>query len=136
MMPEYIIVDSNFLLRILTGEPEPLVSKAKKLLIKSKNGGVAIIVLPIVIAETVYTLKSFYKIGRKDIAKKFLSLLKSYDLQVEDYDTIIDAFIRYQNHNVDFEDAYLAAVAYNRKQKVASFDRDLRKFSDIECVEL
>jgi predicted nucleic acid-binding protein len=41
---------------------------------------------------------------------------------------------RFNLANVDFGDGYLAATAAWRGERIASFDADLRSFTDVETV--
>ena len=61
-MAEQLLVDTNVLLRFLTGEPPKLAQKARVLIAAADTGEVELVVLPMIVAETVYTLESFYKI--------------------------------------------------------------------------
>ncbi|MGO8678450.1 MAG: hypothetical protein ACLQVX_21620 [Limisphaerales bacterium] len=48
---------------------------------------------------------------------------------------LVDLLQRVISEEVDFGDAYPAASAARAKDMVASFDKDLRKFKDIELYD-
>jgi predicted nucleic acid-binding protein len=48
---------------------------------------------------------------------------------------VLDALARYKARNVGFPDALAAATAADESIPVASFDRDLDKFTDIQRYE-
>lgn len=56
-----IWADANVLLRFLTGEPRDLAEKAARLMARAERGEVVIVLAPLVIAEVIRVLKSFYR---------------------------------------------------------------------------
>ncbi|MEO8428108.1 MAG: PIN domain-containing protein [Verrucomicrobiota bacterium] len=129
------LVDTNVLVRFFTGQPPDMAAKAKALVAAADAGNVVLEVLPITVAETIYTLESFYGLDRKDVAAKVLAFLLSRGVQAHERDRIIDALEHHRDYNVHFADAYLAAAGAELKFSVASFDRDLDKFKDVKRHE-
>jgi len=134
-MTTRMLVDSNILLRILTGEPALQAQAAKQLFVRAAAGEVILDVTPIVVAETWYTLRSYYEVGRQEAAEKLQWLLKLPGVKVRDRADIFDALGRLLSASVGFADAYLAAIAAGETVSVASFDRDFDKFRDVKRVE-
>jgi len=62
-------VDANILLRFLTGEPPDLAQRAFRLIQKAEFGEVTLRLSPIVVAEVLWVLYSFYKYFRVQIAE-------------------------------------------------------------------
>lgn len=91
---------------------------------------------PIIIAETIYTLESVYKISKQETAKIVLLLMESNGIEVIERDLIYDALIRHKTKKVHFADAYLAACSTRSNTPVVSFDRDFDKFEDVECYPI
>jgi predicted nucleic acid-binding protein len=56
-------------------------------------------------------------------------------LRLAERDRLLDALGRVQSSGVHLVDAYLAALAAETKQPVASFDRDLDRFKDVTRFE-
>jgi predicted nucleic acid-binding protein len=128
-------VDTNVIVRFLTGQPPDLAAAAKTLVESADAGATVLEVLPVIVAETVYTLESFYEMDRKDVASKLLVFLQSRGIKAHERERVLDALARHRDHNIHFADAYLAAAGADSGLSVASFDRDLDKFKDVHRFE-
>ena len=82
-----------------------------------------------IVAETFYTLVSFYGVDRKVAAGKLAVLLQQHGVKLRDADQVLSALERLQTANVGFADAFLAAGASKEDVSVASFDRDFDKLN-------
>lgn len=129
------LVDTNILLRFLSGEPVRQAEAAKKLFSEAAAGEVVLDVSPVIVAETIYTLLSFYGVERKEAVEKLLMLLRQPGLKIRDAAQVFSALERLRAANVGFADAFLAAGGAAENVAVASFDRDLDKFPDIKRFE-
>jgi predicted nucleic acid-binding protein len=128
-------VDTNVLVRFLTREPPGMAAAAKALVEAADAGEVVLEVLPLIVAETVYTLESFYEMDRQEVASKLILLLQSRGIKPHERGRVLDALARHRDQNVHFADAYLAAVGAQSGVSVASFDGDLDKFKDVRRFE-
>jgi len=126
--------DANILLRFLTGEPEGMAVRSERLLQNAKNGEIFLKVHPVIVAETVWVLQSFYGHSKEDIAGALVPLLTEHGLRVEGSNVIVRALESMAEKNVDFADALLAESARSRGEGVASFDEDFRRL-DIDLHE-
>jgi predicted nucleic acid-binding protein len=129
------LVDTNILLRFLSGDPVRQAQAAKKLFSKAAAGEVVLDVSPVIVAETIYTLLSFYGVERKEAVEKLLMLLRQPGLRIRDAAQVFSALERLRAANVGFADAFLAAGGAAENVGVASFDRDLDKFPDVKRFE-
>jgi len=129
------LVDTNILLRFLSGEPVRQAEAAKKLFSEAASGEVVLDVSPVIVAETIHTLLSFYGVERKEAVEKLLMLLRQPGLKIRDAAQVFSALERLRAANVGFADAFLAAGGAAENVAVASFDRDLDKFPDIKRFE-
>ena len=129
-------VDTNVLVRFLTGDPPAMAAGAKALIEGAGAGQFELEVLPVIVAETVYTLESFYELDRHEVASKLIQLLQSQGFEPHERERVLDALARHRDHNVHFADAYLAAVGAESGLAVASFDRDLDRFSDVRRFQV
>lgn len=120
-------VDANVLLRFLTGEPKDLAGKAASLMARAESGDVTLVVSPLVVAEVVWVLKSFYRHSLEDIAGVLVPLMSADGVEVEDRETLIQAIELARDKNVDFVDAALALQAARRGEPVCSFDGDFKR---------
>ena len=129
------LVDTNVLVRFFTGQPSDMASKAKALVAQAEAGTVVLDILPVIVAETIYTLESFYGMDRQEVAHKLHLFLQSKGVRVQERARVLDALLRHRDYSVHFADAYLAAAAADSGLTVSSFDRDLDKFADVKRVE-
>lgn len=120
-------VDANVLLRFLTGDPPELAGRASRLLERAEGDGVPLRVHPVVVAETVWVLQSFYGYSKEEISGALVPFLEHPALKVEGARTVILALETMASGNVDFADALLAGTARSHGEGIASFDRDFRK---------
>jgi len=132
--PRYL-VDTNILLRFLTGEPVGQAAAARKLFADAAAGGVVLDVSPVIVAETIYTLLSFYEVERKEAVEKLALLLRQPGLKLRQETQLLSALERLRATNVGYADAFLAAGGAEENVAVASFDRDLDKFTDVKRFE-
>jgi predicted nucleic acid-binding protein len=129
------LVETNVLARFFTGEPPEMAAKARRLVELADKGEIVLAVLPVIVAELVYTLESFYGMERKEVATKLLSFLQSRGIEAIESARIADALTRCRDRNAHFADAYLAASAVELANPIASFDRDFDKFKDVQRIE-
>lgn len=129
------LVDTNVLLRFLSGQPVKQAEAARKLFEAAAAGEATLEVSPVIVAETLYTLNSFYEVERGVAADKVLALLRRRGVKVRDADQVFGALKRLQSANVGFADAFLAEGAAEEGIPVASFDRDFDKFKDVKRFE-
>jgi predicted nucleic acid-binding protein len=61
--------------------------------------------------------------------------IQNAGVETAEVDVVTDALQRFGSINVDFADSWLAARAAQHGRSVASFDRDLDKFKDIQRFE-
>lgn len=127
-------LDANVLLRFLTGSPPELAGRAADLLARAQRREISLRVHPVVVAETVWVLESFYGYSRVEISGVLIPLLEQPALRVEGMRTVVRALEVMAENNVDFADALLAETARSRSEGIASFDRDFRKL-DVEWRE-
>lgn len=126
------LVDTNVLLRFLLGEPAQQAASARALFARAAEGEVMLEVSLLIVAETYYTLNSYYGVERSEAAAKLLMLLEQRGIRLRDGKLIFSTLERLQSTNVGFADACLAAEAAEVNVMVASFDRDFDKFKDVK----
>lgn len=127
-------VDANILLRLLTGDPPELAQRALKLFQKAEEGEVTLKLSPIVVAEIVWVLSSFYKYSRTEIAEVLIPFATAEGIVLEEAEQVIAALNQMARVNVDFIDAFLAEIARREGETIVSFDRDFRRL-DIPWME-
>jgi predicted nucleic acid-binding protein len=129
--PKRYLVDTNILLRFLSGEPAAQAAAARRLFDRAAAGEVVLDVSPVIVAETLYTLLSFYGVQRRVAAEKLSHLLRQNGVKLRDSGQVLAALEYVRTANVGFADAFLAAGAREEEVAITSFDRDLDKFKDV-----
>ncbi len=124
-------VDANVLLRFLTGEPEPMAERAARLMRQAEQGEVLLILTPLVVAEVVWTLKSFYRRPYDEIARVLVPLLSADGVETQEREILIRALDLTRNKNVDFSDAVLAVQADRHGEPVCTFDEDFKRLPGV-----
>jgi predicted nucleic-acid-binding protein len=126
------LLDTNVLIRHLTGDPPAQAKRATAFL----DAGHELILTDLVLAEMVYVLESFYEVPRADIARMARALLAFPSVAVADHDVLLRAVEIYEVVRLDFAEAYLVALAeLSGVSRVASFDRDIDRVRGIQRIE-
>ena len=125
-------VDTNVLVRHLTGDPLDLAERATAYLRTERE-----LLLPdLVAAETVYVLESFYETPRDQVAEAVRSLVAFESIVCVDRALLLRAVEVYETDRVDFAEAYLIACAETTGVgAVVSFDRSIDRVSTVERIE-
>ena len=125
------LVDTNLIVRYLVHDNEKHAKAAGRLFDACDRGDLVIVLLPVVLAECVFVLESFYGHARGDIASALGRLISSPGVEIGSASIHLDALDRYRKTKVHFVDCLIAATAATEDMPIASFDRDLRKFNDV-----
>ncbi len=131
-MAERLLVDTNVLVRFFVGEPVKQASKVLALVEKADAEEIVLVITPLIVAETIFTLQAFYGMDRKKVAEGLIEFLKSRGIEVVEKETVLDALERLKHHNISIADTYLAATAAASGLRVASFDKDFDTFQDVK----
>jgi predicted nucleic acid-binding protein len=125
-------VDTNILVRHLTGQPPAMAKRATAFL----AGDTELLLADVIVAETVYVLESFYETPRPQVAEAIRSLVAFASVLTVDPALLLRALEVYEVDRLDFAEAYLVACAEAAGVgAVASYDRSLDRMSTIRRVE-
>jgi predicted nucleic acid-binding protein len=125
-------VDTNVLVRHLTGDPPAMAERATAFLASDME----LYLADLVVAETVYVLESFYRASREQIAEAMRSLVAMRSMNTVDPAQLLRAIEVYELDRLDFAEAYLVACAESTGIcKIASFDRTIDRVTTVERVE-
>lgn len=125
------LLDTNILVRHLTGEPPAQARRAKALL----AGDDELILPDLVMAELVYVLESYYERPRDAVANVARALLALPSV-ASDHELLLRAIELYEAERLDFADAYLCAAAETWGiGMVASFDRRIDRVASVRRLE-
>jgi predicted nucleic acid-binding protein len=131
------LLDTNVILRFLTGEPEAQAQRAKLLFEQCESGAFSIRILPLVIAEVVFVLTGkYYQMERAEVAKALILFLENPSFDVVDRDSLIRGLQLFQQHTIDYADAFLTAAAQTHDCGIASFDQDFQKIPNLDLRKL
>jgi predicted nucleic-acid-binding protein len=125
-------VDTNILVRHLTGDPPAMGARATAYLRSTK----VLYLADLILAETIYVLESFYEVPRDQVAEAMRSLLGLAAIVVVDPALLLRALEVYEIDRLDFAEAYLVACAEGTlARRVASFDRSIDRVKTVERIE-
>jgi predicted nucleic acid-binding protein len=125
-------VDTNILIRHLTGDPPELAARATRFLADAEE-----LLLPdLILAEVACVLESFYETPRAQVATTLRAVLAFPAVRVLDADLLQRAVEVYEIDRLDFADAYLVASAERTGVGViASFDRSIDRVTTVRREE-
>ena len=133
-------LDTNIILRYLTGDDEAKAEACYELLEQVRQGNKGLFTCEAVITEVVYVLSSprlSYQLSRREIRARLLPILSLQGLRIPNkfiYFRALDIYVAHSQ--LDFEDAI--AVAYMERigvTQIVSYDRDFDRIDGIERIE-
>jgi predicted nucleic acid-binding protein len=125
-------IDSNVIVRHLTGDPPAMATRATRYLEAADE-----LLLPdLILAEVAYVLESYYEAPRTQVANTLRAVLAFPAIRVLDTELLQRAVEVYEVERLDFADAYLVASAERSGIGViASFDRDIDRVTTVRREE-
>ena len=125
-------VDTNILVRHLTGDPPTQAARATRFLAKADD----LLLADLVVAEVVDVLESFFEVPRPKVAELVRSIIAFQTVVVLDPAMLLRALEVYEVERLDFADAYLVAQAERSGiGVVASFDKAIDRVTTIRRIE-
>jgi predicted nucleic-acid-binding protein len=126
--PKAHLVDTNVILRYLIGDSPAQAAKSTALMERLEAGSEQAEILESVVAEAVWTLESFYKVSRPEIAERLAAIVNFRGVLAPKKWALINALARFGSTPADFVDCLLAAHAQRKNLTVYSFDaKDFRR---------
>jgi predicted nucleic acid-binding protein len=125
------LVDTNILVRFLTGDKDPRYANLSEFFASLESGDIEVELKLIVLFQTLFVLKSFYKVPRNEIASALLTLIQFKGLRNRDKKTIRRTLERWgePRNRLEIVDCYLAACLEGDRQNLLySYDRDFDRF--------
>lgn len=127
-----VFVDTNILVRHLTGDPPAQARRATSFLAEADE----LLLTDLVAAEVVYVLESFYEVERPRVAALVRAIIGFPSIVVLDAPLLLRALEVYEVDRLDFADAYLVASAETSGVGVvASFDRSIDRVETVRRIE-
>lgn len=126
------IIDTNVLVRHLTGDPPEMAARATAYLGTERE----LLLTDLIVAETVSVLESFYQAPREQVAEAMRSLIAFASVVCVDPALLLRSIEVYETDGIDFAEAYLVACAESTGViKIASFNRAIDRVETIERIE-
>jgi predicted nucleic acid-binding protein len=125
-------VDTNVLIRHLTGDPPDLAARATAFLRDADE----LLLADLIAAEVVYVLESYYEVPRAQVAQLMRAVVTFEPIKVIDRDLLLRSIELYEVDRLDFADAYLVACAeITGVTTIVSFDGSIDRVSTIQRLE-
>ncbi len=125
------LLDTNLIIRFLVNDDPKKVSSVESLLKDTNNSN---ILLDTVIAEIIWVLNSYYSLKKEDIFEKIRALIHIESVECNTF--LIDrALTIWEDNNISYIDAYLAAVAELGNIDLYSYDQKFKSISNITVKE-
>lgn len=104
------LLDTNILLRYLTGDDPAKAARCETLLTALPRQREALSLSVLAVAEVVWVLSTRYRFPRSRIVEGLRRLLNTPHLVVDERDALFSAFALFERYPIDFTDAYHAAL--------------------------
>lgn len=133
-----VYVDTDVLIRFLTGDDPAKQKRAAKLFEQVEKGTSKLAAPDTVIADAVYVLSSrrLYNLPHWEVAALLTPLVRSPGFQVKNRRTVLAALSLYGRTNVDFGDVMIvASMNQSGSNIIYSFDTDFDKRSAVSRQE-
>jgi predicted nucleic acid-binding protein len=125
-------VDTNILIRHLTGDPPDLAARATAFLADIDE----LLLEDVVVAEIVYVLESFYKVPNEEVARLVRAVIAYDPIRVMNPALLLRSLEVYETHRVDYAEAYLVASAEaSGVDRIVSFDRSIDRVPTVSRIE-
>ena len=125
-------VDTNILIRHLTGDPPDMAARATRYLESASQ----LLLADLIVAETIYVLESFYKAPRGQVAEAMRSLIAFESITTVDPALLLRAIEVYEVDRLDFAEAYLVANAESTGlTRIVSFDTAIDRMTTVERID-
>ncbi len=125
-------LDTNVLIRHLTGDPPDMAERATAALASAEQ----LLLTDLVLAECVYVLESFYEVERAQVAELMRAAIALPSVAVIDASLLLRALEVYELDCLDFAEAYLVASAeVTGMGAILSFDRSIDRVQTTARIE-
>ena len=119
-------VDTNVFIDIVMKRDEKRFRQCSRFFQKVKLNKIKAATGNVVLAELIWTLKSFYGIGKEEIVRRIKSIIKLRGIKLVDNYDPLRAIDLYQSKSIKYIDALIASIRpiQEKKWTVVSFDKD------------
>lgn len=129
-------LDTNVIIRFLTKDDAILHPRAEEIMQAVAEGRLTVVCDPVILAEVVYVLISFYKLPRPEILKLLLPIVESNSVRIPNKSRYASALKMYAEGKAHYADSCACAAALEDCEgRLLSFDRELSKIKGIDRKE-
>ena len=124
-------VDTNVFIDIVMKRDEKRFRQCSRFFQKVKLNKIKAATGNVVLAELIWTLKSFYGIGKEEIVRRIKSIIKLRGIKLVDNYDPLRAIDLYQSKSIKYIDALIASIRpiQEKKWTVVSFDKDFDRIA-------
>jgi predicted nucleic acid-binding protein len=123
------LLDTNVIVRFLIGNSVEKFKGVYDFFQDIELGKITVELKLIVLFQTIFVLKSFYKVPKNQIVKAVKGLLKLKGLKIKDKKIVVSMMDIWDSNSIEIVDAYLIACLEKNSQNILySYDKDFDKF--------
>jgi predicted nucleic-acid-binding protein len=123
-------VDTNVLIRYLTGDDPEQAARARELMLRVRDTDDQLLVSDIVLCEVVWVLRTAYGLDKPDVVATLDKLLSTRQLEFADRDLVRLALADFRASSADFADCLLGRRNHTRTGSPTwTFDRGTQALS-------
>lgn len=123
------IIDTNILVRYLIRDNEQQFQKALDIIKTANTSQQDLYIDEVVVAETVWVLKSYYQQEKSTICESLTKLINLPVFSNPRKPILLQAISIYTENNISYVDAWLLSIAHHKKLDLQTFDQKLTKLS-------
>jgi predicted nucleic-acid-binding protein len=130
-------LDTNILLRHIMQDVEDQSPRASRLIAEVAEGVVSVWISETVVFETVFTLTSFYRIPRGDVARQVRRIVGMPGIFLQNKAIVLEALRFWESQGpLSFADCYhLALTADLGLDEIYSFDTKMGRYPGVTRIE-
>ena len=124
------LLDTNVIVRFFTGNIDEKFRGVYDFFQDIEQGKISVELKLIVLFQTIFVLKSHYKVPKGKIVGAMKGLLKLKGLKIIEKKTVVSMMDIWDSNSIEIVDAYLIACLEKNSQNILlSYDRDFDKFN-------
>ncbi len=123
------LIDTNVLVRFFTADHSPEYIKLLQFFKDLENGDMHVELKLIVLFQTLFVLRSVYKVPKISVSEALLSLIEFKGIRIKEKKIVKKMLYLWGESNLEIVDCYLVACLEANKQTILySYDKDFDKF--------
>lgn len=129
-------LDTNIILRYVTNDMPSESLKCQRLFEAVSEGREVLFTNILVIAEVIWVLSSEYRFNRGDVTECIQKIVNTPNIHIDDKNLILSALDTFEESNIDFIDAYNAAVMRHKGiSDIYSYDKHYDRLKEVKRLK-